>query len=231
MPTQLRGLSSKATQHLLVDLAAELERGGGAVVRFESAGGVDVARRVRDGEAADVLVLAEDAMAALADDGLLVAGTLRPLFVSDVVLAVPSHAPVPGLSTEDELADTLRAARRIAYSTGPSGTALLGRLDELGLTDELGDRLVQAPAGTPVGSLLADGKADVGVQQRSELSDLPGVRVVGPLPGRTAVTSTFSGAVPAASAQPDAAVRALAFLASDEARDLVERHGMQAASP
>lgn len=229
MSGPLTGLSSRATRHLLADLADVLRERHDVTVHFSSSGGVAVAREVRQGQRADLLVLAEEAMTGLDDEGLLVRGSLRPLFVSQVVLAVPSSAPVPVVDTVEDLIDTLRGARGIAYSTGPSGAALLRHLEDWGLTDELAGRLVQAPPGTPVGSLLAEGRADVGVQQRSELTGIPGVRVVGPLPGAAAATSTFSGAVLASSEHQERADRALSLLGSAEVAPLVEAHGMRPA--
>lgn len=229
MTQELRGLSSRATRDLLAELATLLERNHGVVVRFESGGGVDVAQWVRDGERADLLVLADDALRELAHEGLVMADTVQPLFLSQVVLATPASGPAPPLATEDDLVTVLRGARRIAYSTGPSGTALLRRLDAWGLRDELGERLVQAPPGTPVASLLADGTADVGVQQRSEFAGVAGVRVVGPLPGRAAVTSTFTGGVLTTTSRPDAARGALDLLCSAEAARTTRAHGMRPA--
>ena len=87
-------------------------------------------------------------------------------------------------------------------------------------------KLVQAAPGTPVGSLLADGAADLGFQQRSELSDLAGIRVLGPLPGAAAIRSTFSGAVLARSGDPDAAREVLGYFGSAGAEEHVLSAGM-----
>lgn len=231
MTARLRGLCSKATAALLTDLSSALEERGGPRVHFEAAGGVDVARRVRGGETADVLVLADGAMRALEDEGLLAAGSLRPLFLSEVVVGVPEDAPAPSLDTVEDLLALLRGAGSIGYSTGPSGAAFVDRLEQWGLTGELGPRLVQAPPGVPVARLVAEGLATVGIQQRSELAGAPGVRVVGPLPGAASVTSTFSGAALARSADTEAATDVVRLFASELARDLVAAHGMRPAAP
>lgn len=220
------GLSSMATRHLLADLAGEIARSLGLAVRFDSGGGVEVEQRVRDGVPADVVVLAAPAMARLDDEGLLVSGTLRPLFVSQVVAAVPADRTAPAFATEDDLATALASAATVAYSTGPSGTALLALIDRLGLTDLLADRMLQAPPGVPVGSLLADGRADLGFQQHSELMDVGGITILGPLPGEAAIRSTFSGAVAAASPQADTAAQVLDLLGSDVAARLAATRGM-----
>lgn len=231
MTARLRGLCSKATAALLTDLSSALEERGGPRVHFEAGGGVDVARRVRGGETADVLVLADGAMRALEDEGLLAAGSLRPLFLSEVVVGVPEDAPAPSLDTVEDLLALLRGAGSIGYSTGPSGAAFVDRLEQWGLTGELGPRLVQAPPGVPVARLVAEGLATVGIQQRSELAGAPGVRVVGPLPGAASVTSTFSGAALARSADTEAATDVVRLFASELARDLVAAHGMRPAAP
>ncbi|GGY59836.1 substrate-binding domain-containing protein [Streptomyces omiyaensis] len=231
MHRELVGLSSMATRPILADLCDRLRTAHGIPVRFESAGGVEVARRVREGAGADLLVLADGAVTALARDGLLVPGTVRPLWVSQVVAAVPDGTPLPALDSVADLRAALVSARSVAYSTGPSGTALLALLDRLGLAAALAGRLVQAPPGVPAGSLLTEGRADLAFQQHSELMDLPGVAVVGPLPGDAAVTSLFSAGVLTSSTAPGRALAALGLLASDEASQLAGARGMTPAEP
>ncbi|WP_405009672.1 substrate-binding domain-containing protein [Kitasatospora sp. NBC_01539] len=229
MDREITGLSSMATRGLLAELSAHIRRAHGAAVRFESAGGVEVARRVREGAEGDLLVLADDALAQLAREGRLLGGTVRPLWVSQVVAAVPEGSPVPALDSESDLRAALLAAERIAYSTGPSGTALVDLTARLGLADVLAPRLVQAPPGVPAGSLLVPGAAELAFQQHSELMDLPGVVIVGPLPGGTAISTTFGGGVLAVSTRPARAAAMLDLLGSDEASTTALAAGMRAA--
>jgi molybdate transport system substrate-binding protein len=56
--------------------------------------------------------------------------------------------------------------------------------------------------------------------------DLPGVAVLGPLPGAAAITTVFSGAVLAGSAHPGSALEALDVLASQEVEMRVIAAGM-----
>ena len=54
------------------------------------------------------------------------------------------------------------AAPRIGYSTGPSGVQLARLFERWGIADQIRDRIVTAPPGVPVGSLVAKGeRADV----------------------------------------------------------------------
>ncbi|MEU1283162.1 substrate-binding domain-containing protein [Kitasatospora sp. NPDC005856] len=229
MHREISGLSSMATRVILAELSEHIRQVHGIPVSFQSAGGVDIARRVRAGAEADLLVLADDAMAALAAEGHVVDGTLRPLWISQVVAAVPEGAPVPALGSEADLRTALLTAERVAYSTGPSGTAVVDLVDRLGLSDEVRGRLVQAPPGVPVGSMLASGDADLAFQQHSELMGLPGVTVIGPLPGSAAISSTFTGGVSATSSEPGRAAAILDLFGSDTAAKTAHAKGMRAA--
>ena len=60
VPSALKGISSMATRQLLAELAIAWQAQDGEPVEIESAGGVDAARRVQDGEAFDVRLRDEE---------------------------------------------------------------------------------------------------------------------------------------------------------------------------
>lgn len=230
VPT-LRGLSSMATRLVLAELAqAWGERGAGQVV-FESIGGVEAAQRVAAGEAVDVVVLARDAIERLMAAGHLLPGSAVDLVRSPVAAAVPAGAPVPDLHDLAAVRDAILAARRIGYSTGPSGQALAQWLQRWGIADVMRDRVVVPPPGIPVGSLLARGEIDLAFQQLSELLPIPGIEVVPDLPPELGLETVFTGAVARTAARPDAARALLEFLASPAADAAKQRQGMRPARP
>ena len=215
----MRGISSMATRRLLETLTEPLPG-----VEVESIGGVDAEKRVASGEELDLVFLSSAALGRLAVAGHVDAATVTPLVVSQVAVCAPaddgdpvrSERPTdPAFPDAAALRFALLGARRIGYSTGPSGTALKAMIEDWGLTDELGDRLVQARPGVPVALLVADGEADLGLQQLSELVGQPGIRVLGVLPPDAAIDTVFSGAVATTSSDPAGAADVLAFLASD----------------
>lgn len=224
-----------ATRHLLAEMTEAATSAGLPEVRVESVGGVEAASRVSAGERVDLVFLASDALERLAADGHVDEASITPLVRSQVALAVPSHSDAPAVSPGgpafDDAAgvrDALRAAARVGYSTGPSGTALLGMIEDWGMTSEIGDRLVQARPGVPVARLLADGEVDLGFQQLSELAGQPGVRILGVLPSDCAIDTVFSGAVAAAASDAAAARSILNFFAS-ATPPLVAHHGFDTA--
>lgn len=218
-----------ATRELLAQLGAAYGEREGAVVQIESVGGVDAARRVQAGEPFDVVVLASDAIDRLAAAGALLAGSKVDLVHSPVAVAVRAGAALPDLGSEAALRRAVQSAPSIGYSTGPSGTALLRLFERWGLADELRPRLVQAPPGVPVGTLVARGEAALGFQQLSELIHLDGLALAGVLPPPVAIVTTFSGAVGARAAQPAAARRLLAFMAGPGSAVAKRGQGMEPA--
>lgn len=215
----MKGISSMATRRLLETLTEGLPG-----VCVESVGGVDAESRVAGGEEFDLVFLSSAALARLAEGGHVDGTTITPLVVSQVAVAVPAgdDDPVraerpdgPAYPDAEGLRSALLGAGRIGYSTGPSGTALVDMIEAWGLTDDLAGRLVQARPGVPVALLVADGEADLGLQQLSELVGQPGIRVLGVLPPDAAIDTVFSGAVATTSSDPAGAADVLAFLASD----------------
>jgi molybdate transport system substrate-binding protein len=215
-----------AIRHLLAALAREHEDAGGAPTTFESVGGVDAARRVASGEPVDLVALASGALADLAARGHVRAATLRPFAVSRAALAVRSGAPQPSIASREALLATLRDAASIAYSTGPSGDALLALLDAAGILAEMRSRLVQAPPGVPVASFVSAGTAQLGIQQLSELAGAPGIEVVGVLPPEAGIATTFAIAVAERAGEPDAAQAFIEFIVSARAHAGIRRARM-----
>ncbi len=218
-----------ATRQVLAELTDAWHRQGGASLAFESVGGVDAARRVAAGENFDVVVLAADAIAKLEASGHVVAGSVMALVRSPVAVAVRAGAARPDIASAQALRDALLKARSIGYSTGPSGTALMQLIERWGLADTLRARVLQAPPGVPVGSMVARGEVEVGFQQLSELMHLSGIEVLGPMPEGAQIVTTFSGGVCAVSKQGDAVRELLRFLHSGDADAAKRRHGMEPA--
>lgn len=222
----LTGISSMATRALLADLVTDWRAQGGGDVAITSVGGVDAAKRVQAGEPFDMVLLASDAIDKLTASGHVLAGSRVDLVQSGVAVAVRSGARQPDIGSEAAVRETVLAAASIGYSTGPSGTQLRTLFDRWGITEQIGHKLVQAPAGVPVGTLLARGDVALAFQQRSELINLPGVTVLGALPPAIQINTIFAGAVASRSTQPDAARAFLQWLATPANAAAKQRHGM-----
>ena len=230
MSPPIKGISSMATRQLLADLMAVYQQRLDCKVEIEAVGGVDAARRVQAGEPFDAVFLASDVIDKLIAAGRVAAGSKVDLVDSGVAAAVKAGAPRPDISSEAALRHAVLAAPSVGYSTGPSGVALVQLFERWGIAAEIKDRLVQAKAGVPVGSLVASGEVALGFQQLGELIHLDGIDVIGALPDSIQIITTFSGGVCTASSQPDAVRQLLDFMASADAAPAKRRNGMEPAA-
>ena len=100
-------------------------------------------------------------------------------------------APHPDISSVEAFKRTLLNAKSIAYidpaSGATSGIHLAQALEKLGIAAELKPkiRLISPPAGQSsvrVGEVVQRGEAEIGMQPISELMEVDGIEIVGPLP-------------------------------------------------
>lgn len=225
----LRGISSMATRQLLADLAGACQVAGGPALVVESVGGVDAARRVREGEAFDLVFLAADALARLAAEGHVLADSSVALVRSQVAVAVAAGAAIPDISSAEAVQQAVVQAEAVGYSTGPSGTALLALFERWGVLNAVQPKLRQAPAGVPVAAMVARGEVTLGFQQRSEMMTAPGITVIGDLPAEIAIETIFSGGIAALSTRTDEARAALQAFVDPAMNACKQRNGMTAA--
>lgn len=229
MTVPIKGISSMATRQVLAGLLSQWQARAGLDVSMESVGGVDAAKRVQAGEDFDVVVLASDAIDKLIEGGHLLAGSRVDLVRSGVAVAVRAGTAPPDISSEDAVRRAVLAAPTIGYSTGPSGVALARLFERWGIAADVASRTVQAKPGVPVGTLVARGEVALGFQQFSELMNLEGIQVLGPLPEAIQITTIFSAGICAGSLRADDVRNMLDFMSSPEAAAAKRRHGMEPA--
>jgi|SRR6185295_14321187 len=220
----MRVLSSLAIKEAYLELVPAFEAKAKHKVDTEWLGMVDILKRVKAGESADVVIASQKALGELKSLGKV--SLVVDLARSGVAVAVKKGAKRPDIGSGEALKRALRAAKSIAYSSGPSGVYLVELFQKWGIADELKPKSTQTPPGTAVGPLVARGEAEIGFQQMSELLPFSaGIDIVGPLPADIQIMTTFSGGVQAGAKQADAARAWLAFLASSAA--VLRKHGME----
>lgn len=227
MAREIKLISSMAAKDFLLDIAKQYQIDTGNIVSVVTVGGVEVMKRVRAGEAVDVVVLSAEQIDQLIADGAVVRGSRMDLVKSGVAVAVRKGAAQRDISSEAAVKKAVLESKSVGYSTGPSGV-YLERLLASWDPDQRVKR-VQAMPGTPVGSLVAKGEVELGFQQLSELIHLQGIEVLGPLPPAIQLMTVFSGGVSVKSTQPGAVREALAYMASAKALEAKRRNGLSAA--
>jgi molybdate transport system substrate-binding protein len=218
-----------ASKSVLQAIATRYQADSGNKIELTAIGGVDALKRVQAGDTSDIIVLASNAIETLLKEAHALAGSRVDLVTSGVSIAVPSGTPHPDLASEAAVREAVLQAATIGYSTGPSGVYLEKLFERWGILEAIRPRFVQAQPGVPVGSLVAQGKVALGFQQLSELLNVAGIDVVGPLPDSIQLLTTFSGAIVSKGTQHDAARAILQYFALPQLAALKKEHGMQAA--
>jgi molybdate transport system substrate-binding protein len=183
--------------------------------------------RLTRGEAADVLILAGPALDQLIAAGHGAAGSRVDLVRSLIGMAVRAGAPRPDISTEAGFVAALRQARSIAYSASASGTYFAETLvPRLGLADEVLPK-ARRILSERVGTVVARGDAELGLQQVSELLPIAGIDFIGVLPPALQQETIFSAGIATRSEQPEAARALIAFMAGPQAVEAIRRAGLE----
>lgn len=104
---------------------------------------------------------------------------------------------------------------------------MTGVFQRMGIADEIKPRLKQTPTGVFVGSIIANGEAEIGFQQVSELSHFAGVDYVGPLPAEIQQFTIFSSGIIAGAKEADAARALVNFITAPAAAAVFKKIGME----
>jgi molybdate transport system substrate-binding protein len=226
MENVVRLLSTLALKGAMSGLASQYQAAMAARIDADFAPTVGLLERLRKGEAADVVILTREGLAELVDEGAVAADSTVDLARSYVGIAVKAGVPHPDIATRETFCKALLGARSVAYSRiGASGIYFAGLIEQLGIASDINTRAVITAGFTA--ERLITGEADLAVQQISELKQVPGIEVVGPIPPELQTPVVFSAGRMTASASPAAADALLAFLSSREAAPALRESGLE----
>jgi molybdate transport system substrate-binding protein len=232
---EIRVLSAGAMGEIVGELAEAYTRSNGIKVSAEFSRSPLVRDRIRAGEPFDVVVTTEARIEELARAGKVIHDTAATVARSLIGVAVRAGGPKPDIASIESFVRTLRAARAIACADPAFGTAsglyLQALFERLGLTAELAPKLhlVGASGGEPlvVCAAVADGRADLGIQQIAEIVPVPGVDLAGPIPQGIQHATAFAVAVVSAAPHPHLARAFVSSFTSPAAADIIRAHGME----
>src|SRR5258707_10123803 len=227
MENVVRVLSTLALKGAVQNLAGRYEAAGGARIDADFAPTLGLLDRLRDGEAADVVILTRVGLDDLSAKGTVVADSRVDLARSFVGIAVKAGTEHPDIATESALRATLLGSSCVAYSrTGASGIFFAQLIERMGIAHEISARARVIPSGFTA-ELLVTGEADLAVQQLSELKQVRGVEIVGPIPRELQTPAVFSAGRLAASVRAVQADALLKYLASPEVAPVLRASGLE----
>jgi molybdate transport system substrate-binding protein len=227
MENVVRVLSTLALKGAVQDLAGQYEAAGGARIDADFAPTLGLLDRLRNGETADVVILTREGLDGLAAQGTVVAASCVDLARSYVGIAVKAGADHPDIATVSALRAALLGARAIAYSRiGASGIFFAQLIERMGIASEINARARVVPSGFTA-ELLVTGEAELAVQQLSELQQVRGVEIAGPIPRELQAPAVFSAGRLAASVRASQADALLKYLASPAVAPVLRAAGLE----
>lgn len=187
--------------------------------------------RFARGEWADVLIVVSHALDEQISAGNVVPGSKVDFARSPIGMVVHEGAPKPDISSTDALRRTLLAAKSIVYPNSATGVYIGNELfSRLGIEGAVKSKSRMVPA-ERVATAVANGEAELGLQQVVELLPVKGVTVVGSLPAEVQRYTVYSGGIATTAKNPAGAEALIRFLASPEAAPAIARTGLEPLTP
>ncbi len=234
-PHQVTMMTSGAFAATATELQPGYEAATGdrlTVVYGSSMGGASdsIPARLARNEPVDVVILARSSLDELVAQGKVVPGSQVDLVNSLIGFAVRKGAPKPDISTTAAVRQTLLAAPSIAYSASASGTYYQNEmLKNLGIEAQVKPKSKRILS-ERVGTVVARGDAELGLQQVSELLPIPGVDFVGVLPPELQRMTVFSAGISTSAKDVEGARNLIRYFASPAVIPVLQRNGLESAS-
>jgi molybdate transport system substrate-binding protein len=172
-----------------------------------------LASKISDGETADIAILIPAALEKLQQKGLLTGRF--DLGQVGIGVGIKKGARKPDLSTPEAFKQTMLNARSIALTDpavgATAGIYLAGLFERMGIAETIRPKVLWQKNGFAGAQAVAEGAAEVGLTQISELVGMKEVEVAGPLPPPIQLTTTYCAGLFTASK------------AQDKARAFIER--------
>ena len=229
---EIKVLTAGAFKQVVLALVPDFEKQTGHKVTVENETVGALTKRIEGGEGFDLAVLTPGAVDNLTGKGKFAAGSRTNLARVGVGVVVKDGTPKPDISSVDAFKKSLLAAKSVAYidpaAGGSSGIYVSGLLDKLGIGAEVKAKAKLIHGGA-VAEHIANGEAEIGIHQISEILPVKGIVLVGPLPAEIQNYTVYAAGLGANAKEADAAKALLKALSGPAAAEVLKAKGMEPA--
>ena len=189
-------LSAAAAKKALDPLPRSFQLSTGNQVRFEFGTAGTIHDKVVSGTLFDIVILPPAPLADLVKRGAVVGGMREDLGTVLLAAAIRSGATAPDISSLDALRATLVNAQSIGIAdpgTGAtSGIYLANLIRKLGIADVVKSKMKVFPDGSAAMEAVARGEVAIGLGQKSEITPIAGVKLIGLLPQSVQLRTVYA---------------------------------------
>ncbi|MEI7532099.1 MAG: substrate-binding domain-containing protein [Betaproteobacteria bacterium] len=223
---EIKVISSIAFKSVYLEMLPLFEQSTGFLVNTLWLPTVEMTSRLKNGEAADLVIMSQGGIEDLIECQVLKPESKTNYLQSVIGVGVQRGALKPDLSSVENFKKSLLEAKSIAYSTGPSGVYLLDLFRKIGISEQIKDK-IKIIQGEPVGEVVQRGEAEIGFQQVPEILDVPGIDYAGPLPPEIQKLTVFSFGIHVLTKNEDIVLQWIKFLKSPAGLSLAIKRGLE----
>src|SRR5215472_2884551 len=224
---EIRALVSNALKSTLEEAAPQFETASGHKLSITFGAAAELKAAIEKGEPVDVAILTTATTDDLVKEGKLVATGRADIARSGAGVAVRKGAPKPDISTTAAFRQALLDAKSIGFvGVGATAPYIRSLFDRLGIADEVKSKLKILPATNPAANAAANGEAELGITQISEILPYAGAQLVGPLPPEIQFYTDYPAAIAASAKEGEAGKALIAFLRTPAAAAVLKAKGL-----
>jgi molybdate transport system substrate-binding protein len=230
LAADIKVLSAGAVEPGLHAVVARFKAATGHTVTIQFNTAPQIAQRMQEGYAADVLIAPPQALKQQLDAGRLLAETPVELGKVGVGIVVRGDATSPTIRTAEDLKAAVLAADAVVYNTASTGLYLERLFERLNVSDQVKPKATRPATGEAVMMHIIGGAGrQIGFGAMTEIGLFvsKGLKLVGPLPAEVQNYTSYAAAMTTNASEREAARAMLAFLATAEAKQALRAAGIE----
>lgn len=224
---ELKVFASNALKSTLEEAGPQFEMATGSKLVITFGAAAELKLEIEKGVPLDVAILTAAAIDDLVKDGKLAAAGRADVARSEVGVAARKGAPKPDIGTAEGFKRAMLDAKSIGYvAAGATAPYIETLFQRLGIADQVKGRLKPLPSSNPAANAVANGEAELGITQVSEILPYAGAELLGPLPPELQLYTIYPAAIATRTTEHDAASALIKFLASPPAIAVLKAKGL-----
>ena len=217
---------SNALKSTLEELAPQFEKATENKLTITFGAAAELKTAIEKGAPVDVAILTAAVTDDLVKEGKLAAAGRADIARSGAGVAARKGAPKPDISTAESFKRALLEAKSIGYvEAGATAPYIKSLFERLGIADQVKPKLKPLPTSNPAANAVANGEAELGITQISEILPYAGAE------RRTAAAelqlyTVYPAAVAVSTKEPEAAKALIKFMTSPAAMTVLKAKGL-----
>jgi molybdate transport system substrate-binding protein len=226
----IKVLSAGAVEPGLHKVVALFKAATGHTVTIQFNTAPQIAQRMQEGYAADVLIAPQQALRQQHDAGKVVADAQVELGKVGVGIVVRADAISPKVASAEELKAAVLGADSVIYNTASTGLYLERLFERLNVAEQVKPKATRPATGEAVMLHVIGGTGrQIGFGAMTEIGLFvsKGLKLVGPLPAEIQNYTSYAAAMTTNASEREAARAMLAFLATTDAKQALRAAGIE----